>query len=83
MLYHWVYIYIINTARDIMTLDKLADLYRTMPNKGARLTVSGGTVGNGLVVVAQFATHREACRQLMMAGFVRDGKHWVLPSKAR
>ena len=61
------------------TLDRIAALYRQMPNRGALLSVSDkGIVGNGMVVVAGFKSFREAVKALKIAGFAPQGGYWKL-----
>lgn len=58
---------------------RLAEAYRDMPFKGARLTVSeDGATGNGIVIVAKFETAALASRALRTAGFQRFNGYWKL-----
>lgn len=60
-------------------LESLARRYRQMPNGGAVLQVDErGNIGNGMAVVASYATKAAAVRALREYGWEPRGSGWKL-----
>ena len=68
----------IQKPKNFNRLPIIAAAYREMPSGGAALNVSKGVVGNGMGVVAQFSSDREAKAALKAAGFIEISYGWKL-----